>query len=202
MPDRPIRVQHLLRRAQTAQRRAQNRGAAKVVASLVERMTKLLDEFEPATTSDTDAFLSLWFAAIKVGFAAALLVACGGSPSHASLYDCAVVQLRSGGSCEEPLPNCSGSGAGVPWTFQLQVSGNTVVWVGCPGFSCTGTWSNGAFNCTLPVGATQVGGQPCPAEPWTLLPEDPNPARALQPGEVLYAGIPVNNSFNAHCRVH
>jgi hypothetical protein len=143
-----------------------------------------------------------WLGPIVVGLRGALLVACGGSQPNSSLYDCNVVQLRNGGSCDEPLPNCGGSGAGVPTTFQLQVTGNSVSWGGCPAFSCTGTWGNGAFNCTLPVGATQVGGQACPSEPWTLLPQDPNPARALQPGEVLYAGIPVNNSFNAHCRPH
>src|SRR5215471_21063779 len=57
-------------------------------------------------------------AANIVGLLAASLAACGASQSstHASLYDCTVVQLRNGGSCEEPLPNCSGSGAGVPWT--------------------------------------------------------------------------------------
>ena len=150
-------------------------------------------------------------AAITVELAAALLVACGQShPSYrndggqpqSGLFDCSVVQIRTGGSCEEPLPSCPESGASVPPTFQLQVSGNSVSWVGCSGFACTGAWVNGAFNCTLAAGATQVAGQPCPAEPFTLLPQDPNPARALQPGEVLYAGIPVNNSFNAHCRPH
>jgi hypothetical protein len=74
-----------------------------------------------------------------------------------------------------------------------------VTWVGC--FSCVGTWSGGDFSCQLSSGATAAGGMPCPAEPWVLSQQDPNPARPLNPGEI-YAGIPVNNAFNAHCALH
>ena len=149
-------------------------------------------------------------AAIRVGLLAALLAACGasqaslydGGQSGSSLYDCTVVQIRTG-SCEEPLPNCAVDGGRLPSSFEMEVSGNVVSWVGCPVLSCTGTWTDGGtFSYLLPPGATQALGQQCPAEPWTLLPQDPNPARALQPAEVLYAGIPLSNSFNAHCRPH
>lgn len=133
------------------------------------------------------------------GFCVGLAVMCAGCSFHAmdGLYDCRVVQIRTAPTCGEPRPVCSDSLG----PFQMQITGSTVEWVGC--FSCVGVWNQGDFSCQLDPGATTAGpgGGPCPGEPWVVLQQDPDPARPLGPGEI-YAGIPVNNAFNAHCGRH
>jgi hypothetical protein len=136
-------------------------------------------------------------------FQAALAAGCGSSSAPVSSgdagnttnaddgrYHCVVVQIRScDGCCQEPQPACGGADAATA-AFDMQISGNTVSWVGC--FSCTGSWSASDFACSVDAGVT------CPPEPWVVLHADPVPSRPLNTGE-LYAGIPVNNAFNAHC---
>jgi len=111
-------------------------------------------------------------------------------------YDCTVVQVLSGATCEEPVPACHRA-AQIGATFQLALSDtDRLTWDRC--FSCIGTWKDGDFSCVLHARVTAAGGRPCPPEPWVLLQQDPDPTRPLNPGEI-YAGIPVNNSFGAHC---
>jgi hypothetical protein len=129
----------------------------------------------------------------------------GQTPDSGSngVYDCTVVQVRAG-SCAEPRPACTfldGGFGGMGDQFEIQITGDHFDWLGCPAFACDGVWSDGGFTCTLPDGSTAVTGTSCGEQPWTLLQQDPEaPGRGLMPGETLYAGIPVDNAFNAHCR--
>jgi hypothetical protein len=129
-------------------------------------------------------------AAIACGTASAPATSSNSSNPADGRYHCLVVQIRScNGCCQEPQPTCDGADAATT-PFDMQISGNMVSWVGC--FSCMGSWSGSDFACTVDGGVT------CPPQPWVVLHADPVPDRPLNPGE-LYAGIPVNNAFNAHC---
>ena len=115
-------------------------------------------------------------------------------------YRCSVVQIRNGGcACGEPQPPGSLAGVGNGATFSMTVSGNTVA---VPdSFSCSGSWSGNSFTCTITgcgySGCTACGSS-CPNVTFVIEPDDPDPGRALAPGEI-YVGIPLDNSFNAHC---
>jgi hypothetical protein len=81
----------------------------------------------------------------------------------------------------------------------MTITGNTL---DVPGsFSCSGAWDGGSFNCSITgcgySGCTTCGSS-CSDVTFVVLPDDPDPTRPLAPGQ-LYAGIPLDNSFNAHC---
>jgi hypothetical protein len=151
---------------------------------------KIVSRFLPSAALQPSRFLYACVAAATLG-------SCSFHEED-GLWDCRVVQVRTAPTCDEPRPVCSDA---VPGPFQMQISGIDVEWVGC--FSCAGVWSGGDFRCDLDPGVTTAGpgGPPCPSEPWVVLQNDPDPGRPLEPGEI-YAGIPVNNAYNAHCARH
>ena len=149
--------------------------------------------------------------ALTTSFIAMTLVAACGSTSTSSTkqdaggaydgaYQCTVVQIRNGGcACGEAQPPGSLAGLGNGGTFSMTVSGNTV---DVPdSFSCSGAWSGNDFSCTI-TGCAYSGcaacGRSCPNVTFVIQQGDPDPGRALAPGEI-YVGIPLDNSFNAHC---
>jgi hypothetical protein len=122
-------------------------------------------------------------------------------------YQCTITQVRSNGSsCDEPWPPGfapggdlnDGGGIGIGSTFAMRIAGTTV---GAPGsFSCQGTWSGGAFECTI-NGTSSDGTMPCPGVQWSILTSGvtPNDNQPLQTGQI-WAGIRLDNSFNAVCQ--
>ena len=68
-------------------------------------------------------------------------------------------------------------------------------------FSCSGAWDGGTFTCLIagcPFEGCAACNMTCPGVTWMISPQDPG-GRPLAAGE-LYAGIPSNNSWAAHCQ--
>ena len=125
-----------------------------------------------------------------------------GVPVQSITYDCSVVQIRNAGcSCGDAQPPGSLSGPGASSAFTMTVDGGMV---DVPAsFSCSGASDGGNFSCTIvgcPFGGCSACSQSCPGTIWEISPQDPA-NRPLDAGEI-YAGIPANNSFSAHCRPH
>jgi Helix-turn-helix domain len=117
--------------------------------------------------------------------------------ADAGAYQCTVVQIRSDGcgSCGEAHPPGVLTDLGIGATFSMTVAGTTV---DVPdGFTCSGSWNGSTFTCTI-TGCGGVGCCSCDSVAFVLMAADPDPSRTLAPGQI-YAGIPFDNSWNAHC---
>jgi hypothetical protein len=124
----------------------------------------------------------------------------GDASASATTYACSVVQVRNGDcSCAEAQPPGSLSGPDASRTFAMVISATTI---SVPGsFSCDGSEDGGTLDCVIGGCPYEGCGPPCnescKGTVWEVSPQDPQ-SRPLDAGEI-YAGIPANNSFAAHC---